>query len=67
MNKTAAMISGNTVVNVIVVDDIEQSSKDLGATLIEYTSENPAGIGWTYDEITGKFSTPVVKEAPVTE
>jgi hypothetical protein len=56
MAKTCAIISGNTVSNVIMVDDIEQSSKDLNAVLIEYTPENPAGIGWTYDEETGRFS-----------
>lgn len=56
---TAAVMSGNVVSNIIVVDDIEQSAKDLNMTLIEYTAENPAGIGWTYDEATGKFSAPV--------
>lgn len=59
MTKTAAVLSGNVVSNIIVVDDIEQSAKDLNATLIEYTAENPAGIGWTYDEATGKFIAPV--------
>ena len=59
---TAAVISGNTVSNVLVVDDIEQSSKDLGFTLVEYTADNPAGIGYTYDEATGKFTPPVATE-----
>lgn len=58
MPKTAAVMSGNVVTNIIVVDDVEQSAKDLNATLIEYTAENPAGIGWTYDEATGKFNAP---------
>jgi len=58
MAKTAAVISGDVVQNIIVVDDIEQSAKDLGATLIEYTAENPAGIGYTYDSVTGQFSAP---------
>ena len=59
MSKTAAVISeGNVVSNVIVVDDIEQSEKDLRVTLIEYTDENPAGIGYIYDETTGKFNPP---------
>ena len=59
MSKTAAVISeGNVVSNVIVVDDIEQSEKDLGVTLIEYTDENTAGVGYIYDEATGKFNPP---------
>ena len=58
MAKTAALMSGDIVSNIIVVDDIEQSAQDLGATLIEYTAENPAGIGYTYDSVTGKFSAP---------
>jgi hypothetical protein len=59
MTKTAAIMGGNIVENIIVVDDIEQSSKDLNRRLIEYTVENPAGIGWTYDEETGQFNPPV--------
>jgi hypothetical protein len=58
MPKTAAVMAGNVVSNIIVVDDVEQSAKDLNAVLIEYTTENPAGIGWTYDEATGKFTAP---------
>ena len=45
--KTFAMMSGNMVVNVIQGDSLESVSV-LG-TCIEYTSENPAGIGWTWD------------------
>jgi hypothetical protein len=60
MAKTAAVMSGDLVTNIIVVDDIEQSAQDLGATLIEYTAENPAGIGWTYNGTT--FVAPVVEE-----
>jgi len=60
---TFAVMSGNMVSNVIVADDKEQAEKDLGVTLIEYTPENSAGIGWTMDE-TGKFNPPVeVEEA----
>jgi hypothetical protein len=60
MTKKCAIISGNTVTNVVIVDDIEQASNDLGVTLIEYTAENPAGIGWTYDGTT--FTAPASKE-----
>jgi len=51
-------MGGNTVSNVIVADDPQDASNALGAQLIEYTSENPAGIGWTYDEETGRFTAP---------
>ena len=41
-----AVMSGNTVSNVIVTDDKEQGEKDLRCTLIEITQ---GGIGWIYD------------------
>jgi hypothetical protein len=59
---TFAMMSENTVINIIVADNKEQSEQDLGVTLIEYTEENPAGIGWTYDSATETFTAPVVEE-----
>ena len=51
-------MSGNIVTNIIVVDDIEQSSQDLNAVLIEFTAENPASIGGVYDFETKKFINP---------
>ena len=62
MAKTAALMSGDVVENIIVVDDIDQSSKDLNRELIEYTAENPAGIGWTYDREAKKFIAPTPAE-----
>lgn len=59
---TFAMMGGNTVANIIVADDKEATEQALNCVLIEYTPENPAGIGWTYDEETGKFTPPVVEE-----
>ena len=44
---TFAVMSGNTVSNVIVADDKEATEAALGVVLIKYTPENPAGIGWT--------------------
>jgi hypothetical protein len=41
-----AVMSGDTVINVIVTDDKEQGEKDLNCTLIEMTD---GGIGWIYD------------------
>jgi uncharacterized protein YbjT (DUF2867 family) len=55
---TFAVMGGNTVSTVIVADSKEEAEAALGVSLIEYTPENPAGIGWVYDETTGKFSVP---------
>jgi len=63
---TFAVMGGNTVSTVIVADNKEQCEAELGVVLIEYTPENPAGIGWTYDETTGTFTAPVVEE-PTTD
>lgn len=59
---TYAMMSGNSVSNVIMADDKEATEAALGCKLIEYTPENPAGIGYTYDEATGNFIAPVEEE-----
>ena len=58
---TFAMMSGNSVSNVIVADNKEATEAALHCTLIEFTPENPAGIGWTMDE-DGKFHPPLVTE-----
>jgi hypothetical protein len=55
---TYAVMNGKSVSNVIVADDKEDAARVMGAELIEYTDENPAGIGWTYDSETGLFSAP---------
>ena len=57
---TFAIMGGNQVTNVIVADTLGDAQ--LLGTAIEYTTENPAGIGWTYDESTGRFSEPIVEE-----
>lgn len=41
-----AVMSGDTVSNIIVTDNKEQGEKDLKCTLIEITQ---GGIGWTWD------------------
>lgn len=64
---TYAMMGGNVVSNIIMADDKEATEAALGCTLIEYTPENPAGIGWSYDPETGKFTAPVVEEEQPTE
>jgi uncharacterized protein YbjT (DUF2867 family) len=62
---TFAMMSGNTVETIIMADDKEATEEALRCVLIEYTAENPAGVGWTYDPETGRFEAPV--EAEVVE
>jgi hypothetical protein len=59
---TYAMMSGNVVSTIIVADNKEETEAALRCTLIEYTSENPAGTGWTYDQETGRFTSPEVVE-----
>ena len=46
---TWAVLAGNSVVNIIVADTKEVAEAVTNATCIEYTNENPAGIGWTWD------------------
>lgn len=52
-----AIISGIKVDNIIVADSSEEAQ--VFGTVVEVTDSNPAGIGWTYDENTGKFISPV--------
>lgn len=59
------MMSGNTVSNVIVADDKEATEAALNCTLIEVTSENPAGTGYTYNEETGKFEPSISESEPL--
>ena len=56
--KTFAVIENEVVVNVIV--GVEPEVVSANPTLyVEYTPENPAGIGWTYDG--NKFIAPVME------
>jgi hypothetical protein len=60
MEKTFAVLNGNVVTNVIIAESKEIAEEATGLTCVEYTQENPAGIGWTYDG--EKFVSPVVRE-----
>lgn len=62
--KNFAVIENNIVINVIVADSKEIAEEATNQTCVEYTNENPAGIGWTYNGVS--FDAPVVEE-PVTE
>lgn len=53
---TFAVLSGNTVTNVIIADTLDDAQLASGSTCVEYTEANPAGIGWTYDPATGQFT-----------
>jgi hypothetical protein len=57
-----AVITGNQVTNVIVAKTKEDAELVTNAECVEYTDENPAGIGWTYAD--GVFTAPVVEETP---
>ena len=57
-----AVMNGNLVTNIIVTEDKEACETALKCTLIEFTRDNPAGAGWTYDFETGKFVAPPVEE-----
>jgi uncharacterized protein YbjT (DUF2867 family) len=63
---TYAVMSGNIVSNVIVADDKEATEAALNCVLVEYTTENPAGIGYSLEE-NGKFKARcmrVIEETP---
>ena len=55
-----AVIKDGLVTNVIVAESKEIAESVSGATCVEYTEENPAGIGWSYDGTS--FAAPVVEE-----
>jgi hypothetical protein len=56
----AELNTDNIVINVIVAD-AEFVATQTDKTYVEYTDENPAGIGWTYDETTNTFTPPYVE------
>ena len=62
-----AMLSNNTVENIIVADDKEATEKMLNCKLIEITPENPIGVGWVYNPETGTFPALETREESTTE
>ena len=56
--KTFAVMLENKVINVIVANSKEDAELVSNSICIEYTDENPAGIGWTHDGTT--FEQPVI-------
>jgi hypothetical protein len=55
-----AVLSGSTVVNVIVASNKKNAELATKSECVEYKDENPAGIGWSY--IDGVFIPPVIPE-----
>jgi hypothetical protein len=57
--KTFAVLNAyNVVTNVIVCDSAETADLVTHELCVEYTEENPAAIGWTYDAVTNTFTPP---------
>jgi len=55
-----AVIESGIVTNIIVANTKEIAEQVTGQTCIEYTDENPARIGYTYDGT--NFIAPVIEE-----
>lgn len=53
-----AVIKEEEVINVIIADSIDIAESVTGLMCVEYTGENPAGIGWGYNSVLGKFIAP---------
>lgn len=62
MEKTFAVIENGLVTNVIIAESKEIAELVTGHPCIEYTTENTAGINWTWDGT--NFVPPVVEETP---
>jgi len=63
--KNFAVMSGSIVVNVIVATNQESAELATNANCIEYTEENSAGIGWSYEN--GLFIAPKVIDETLAE
>ena len=57
---TFAVMSGSIVSNVIVADTLEIAELVTNSECVEYTADNPAGVGWIYDG--AKFTAPAPEE-----
>jgi hypothetical protein len=56
-----AVMSNNIVTNLIVADSKEIAEEATGLICIEYTTDNPAHVGFGYDGTT--FEQPIEPEA----
>lgn len=53
-----AVIENNVVVNLILAETKADGELATNKLCIEYTTDNPAFIGWTYDNATNAFINP---------
>jgi hypothetical protein len=53
-----AVIENNNVINIIVADSLQDANSLTGANCIEYTDDNPAFMGGTYDPSSKTFISP---------
>jgi len=60
MSTYAEINTENIVINLIVAD-AEFVATQIDKTYVEYTDENPAGMGWTYEQTTNTFTPPYVE------
>jgi hypothetical protein len=66
MSTYAELNTQNIVINVIVAD-AEFVATQTDKTYVQYTDENPAGIGYLYNSETGLFIPPIVPPLPPVE
>ena len=59
---TYAEINNENIVVNCIIADAEFVATQTDKTYVEYTDENPAGIGYTYDPVADEFVAPVVEE-----
>lgn len=62
-----AVLNNNIVENVIIADSKETAEMFTNGVCIEYTDENPAAVGWTYDFESQTFISPFIQEVILDE
>ena len=62
-----AVMSNNTVINLIVADSKEIAEEATKKICIEYTTDNPAHVGLSYDGTTFEQPVALVVEEPTND
>lgn len=60
-----AVLFEDIVTNVIVANTLEDAELATNSVCVESTEDNPAGIGFSYDAKSGKFTRPAETTDPV--
>lgn len=60
-----AVLNGSNVINIIEAKTKKIAEEATGLECVQYTDENPAGIGWSY--LDGVFIAPVVIDETISE